>query len=59
VVQTQQYIRTPELALTLLAWIIIIFVAVAILAFIVGTPSGDVPRRDPRKMRGSSNRGGN
>jgi hypothetical protein len=50
---------SEELALTLLAWIIIIFFAFVLLAFIVGTPSGDVPRKDPHKMRGSVNRGGN
>jgi hypothetical protein len=44
--------------MTQFGWIVVIFLAVVALAVIIGTPSPEVPRRDPQRMRGSANRGG-
>jgi hypothetical protein len=45
--------------MTLLAWTIITFLGVVILAVIVATPSPDIPRSDGRGIRRIVNRGGN
>ncbi|HTW49350.1 MAG TPA: hypothetical protein VMD92_15460 [Acidobacteriaceae bacterium] len=45
--------------MTLLAWIIVAFLAVVLLALIVATPSPEIPRSDQSKStRRSANRGG-